>query len=158
LVEKCGPVERFNILTGELPVGQDRSGYAWHGRRGAPGLRWLGTSVYELPAGQWTFPYHYHHGVEEWLYVVAGSPTLREPVGERELGPGDLVCFLSGPDGAHAVRGPGRVVMFSGVAATGAASISVYPDSDKLGVRPPGGGPDRLDFRRGDAVDYWDGE
>jgi hypothetical protein len=25
-------------------------------------------------------------------------------------------------------------------------------------VRPPGGGPDRLDFRRGDAVDYWDGE
>jgi hypothetical protein len=39
-----------------------------------------------------------------------------------------------------------------------AASISVYPDSDKLGVRPSGGGPDRLDFRRGDAVDYWDGE
>jgi hypothetical protein len=34
----------------------------------------------------------------------------------------------------------------------------VYPDSDKLGVRPPAGGPDRLDFRRRDAVDYWDGE
>ena len=48
--------------------------------------------------------------------------------------------------------------MFSGVAAAGAASVSVYPDSDKLGVRPPGGGPDRLDFRRRDAVDYWDGE
>lgn len=72
--------------------------------------------------------------------------------------PGDLVCFPSGPDGAHAVRGPGRVVMFSGVAASGAPSVSVYPDSDKLGVRPPDGGPDRLDFRRGDAVDYWDGE
>jgi hypothetical protein len=37
-------------------------------------------------------------------------------------------------------------------------SISVYPDSDKLGVRPPDGGEDRLDFRRGDAVDYWDRE
>jgi hypothetical protein len=48
--------------------------------------------------------------------------------------------------------------MFSGVAAVGAPSVSVYPDSDKLGVRPPGGGPDRLDFRRRDAVDYWDGE
>jgi hypothetical protein len=36
-------------------------------------------------------------------------------------------------------------------------SIAVYPDSDKLGTRP-GGGDDRLDFRRADAVDYWDGE
>lgn len=123
----------------------------------ASGLRWLGASVYELPDGQWTFPYHYHHGVEEWLYVVAGAPTLREAAGERGLSPGDLVCFPSGPDGAHAVRGPGRVVMFSGVASTG-ASVSVYPDSDKVGVRPHGGGPDRLNFRRGDAVEYWEGE
>jgi uncharacterized cupin superfamily protein len=154
-------MHRLNVLTGRLPVRQDRSGYAWRGRRGVAdefGLRWLGASVYELPDGQWTFPYHYHHGVEEWLYVVAGAPTLRDPSGERVLALGDLVCFPSGPDGAHAVGGPGRVVMFSGVAAAGAASVSVYPDSDKLGVPPPGGGPDRLNFRRGDAVDYWDGE
>ena len=154
-------MQRFNVLTGELPVQDDRSGYAWRGRRGVarePGLRSLGASVYELPAGQWTFPYHYHYGVEEWLYVILGTPTLRDPSGEQVLAPGDLVCFASGPDGAHAVRGPGRVVMFSGLVAAAAASVSVYPDSDKIGVRPPGGGPDRLDFRRGDAVDYWDGE
>ena len=154
-------MRRFNVLNGQLPVKQERSGYGWSGRRGLPGevgLRLLGASVYELPDGQWTFPYHYHHGVEEWLYVVAGAPALRDVTGERVLAPGDLVCFPSGPDGAHAVRGPGRVLMFSGVAAAQAASVSVYPDSDKLGVRPPGGGPDRLDFRRGDAVDYWDGE
>jgi hypothetical protein len=48
--------------------------------------------------------------------------------------------------------------MFSGVAAAEGASVSVYPDSDKLGIRPSGGGPDRLDFRRDDAVGYWDGE
>jgi hypothetical protein len=30
-----------------------------------------------------------------------------------------------------------------------------YPDSDKLGAGPP---HERLFFRRGDAVDYWDGE
>jgi uncharacterized cupin superfamily protein len=154
-------VHRFNVLTGELPVQQDRSGYGWRGRRGVArelGLRSLGASVYDLPAGQWTFPYHYHHGVEEWLYVVAGAPTLRDPARERALSPGELVCFPSGPDGAHAVRGPGRVVMFSGVPVAVAASVSVYPDSAKLGVRPPGDGPDRLNFRRGDAVDYWDGE
>lgn len=150
-------MHRFNVLTGELPVRQDRAGYAWRGRRGVPsefGLRWLGASAYELPDDQWTFPYHYHHGAEEWLYVVAGTPTLRDPDGERLLAPGDLVCFPSGPSGAHAVRGPGRVVMFS--AGGSGASISVYPDSDKLGVRPPGGGEDRLNFRRRDAVDYWE--
>jgi uncharacterized cupin superfamily protein len=155
------PMQRFNVLTGELPLQQSRPGFVWRGRRGVPrelGLRRLGASVYELAAGQWTFPYHYHHGVEEWLYVAGGAPTLRDPAGERVLAPGDLVCFPSGPGGAHAVRGPGRVVMFSGVAAPGAASVSVYPDSDKVGVRPAGGGPDRLDFRRREAVDYWDGE
>jgi uncharacterized cupin superfamily protein len=154
-------MRRFNVLTDELPVKQNRSGYAWSGRRGMAGelgLRCFGASVYELADRQWTFPYHYHHGVEEWLYVVAGAPTLRDPTGKRVLAPGDLVCFPSGPDGAHAVSGPGRVVMFSGVAAAEVASVSIYPDSDKVGVRPPGGGPDRLDFRRGDAVDYWDGE
>jgi len=154
-------VRRFNVLSDELPSRQDRPGFAWRGRRGVAseaGLGWLGASVYELAAGQSAFPYHYHHGVEEWLYVVAGAPTLRDPAGERELSPGDLVCFPSGPDGAHAVRGPGRVMMFSGVQSTGAASVSVYPDSDKVGVRPPGGGPDRLDFRRRDGVDYWEGE
>jgi uncharacterized cupin superfamily protein len=154
-------VRRFNVMTGELPVQQDRLGYTWRGRRGLAqesGLRWFGASVFELPEGQWTFPYHYHHGLEEWLYVVAGAPTLREPAGERALSAGDLVCFPSGPDGAHAVRGPGRVAMFSGAASDSAASVSVYPDSDNVGVRPPGGGPDRLDFRRADAVDYWEGE
>jgi uncharacterized cupin superfamily protein len=154
-------MRRFNLLTGELSAQQDRVGYAWRGRRGVAGelgLRCLGASVFELPEGQWTFPYHYHHGVEEWLYVIAGAPLVREPAGERVLAAGDLVCFPSGPDGAHSIRGPGRVVVFSGAAAAPAASVSVYPDSDKVGVRPPGGGPDRLDFRRGDAVDYWEGE
>lgn len=140
---------------------QDRPGYSWRGRRGMAeecGLRWFGASVYELPEDQWTYPYHYHHGVEEWLYVVSGAPTLRDPAGERGLSPADMVCFPSGPEGAHAVRGPGRVMMFSGVASATAASVSVYPDSGKVGVRPPRGGPDRLNFRRSDAVDYWEGE
>jgi hypothetical protein len=38
-------------------------------------------------------------------------------------------------------------------------SISVYPESDKLGTRPGAQGDgDNLNFRRGDAVDYWSGE
>jgi uncharacterized cupin superfamily protein len=154
-------MKRVNVLNGELPNEGERPGYAWRARYRVArelGLRSLGASVYELPAGESSFPYHYHHGVEEWLCVVSGAPTLRDPAGERVLAPGDLVAFPSGPDGAHAVRGPGRIVMFSGIDAAAGASMSVYPDSDKLGVRPRGGGPNVLNFRRGDAVDYWDGE
>ena len=37
--------------------------------------------------------------------------------------------------------------------------IPVYPDSDKIGTRPVEvGEADRLNFRRSEAVDYWDGE
>lgn len=154
-------MRRFNAISGELDVEQDRPGFRWQGRRGLgreAGLRWLGASVIELPDGEWSFPYHYHHGVEEWLFVVAGTPVLRDPGGERPLSAGDLVCFPSGPEGAHAVRGPGRIVLFSGVESDNTTSISVYPDSAKVGTRPSTDGADRLDFRRGDHVDYWDGE
>lgn len=34
------------------------------------------------------------------LVVVAGTPTLRAPEGERELATGDCVLFPDGPDGA----------------------------------------------------------
>jgi uncharacterized cupin superfamily protein len=150
-------VKRFNIVDGALDLEQDRPGYSWSAARSVGkrlGASLIGASVYELPAGQRSFPFHYHHGVEEWLYVVAGTPSVRTPAGEQPLKPGDLVCFPVGPDGAHAVTGPGRVVLFS---ANREPSISVYPDSDKIGPRP-GRGADRLDFRRGDGVDYWDGE
>jgi len=147
----------FNLASGPLePTREDRDG--WRARSqpigAAIGAQLIGGSVYELDDGQRTWPFHYHHGVEEWLVVIAGTPTVRLPDGERVLTPGDVVCFPSGPEGAHAVRGPGRVLMLS---ANRAPSISVYPDSDKIGTRPEGG-TDRLNFRRGDAVDYWDGE
>jgi uncharacterized cupin superfamily protein len=149
-------VRRFNLFTGDLGLAQEREGFRWRGARVGEriGARRIGGSVYELGGGERTFPYHFHHGVEEWLLVVDGTPTLRTPDGERELRRGDLVCFPVGPAGAHRVAGPGRVLILS---ANREPSISVYPDSDKLGSRP-GGDEDRLNFRRGDAVDYWEGE
>lgn len=66
---------------------------------------------------------------EEWLYVVSGTPILRDPGGERTLDPGSLVAFPSGPLGGHAVRGPGRIVIFSaGARGFGEAFVTVYPD------------------------------
>ncbi len=139
----------------------------WENEHGRPGFRWrhrrvggerLGFGLYKLPPGERTFPYHFHYGNEEWLIALAGSPTLRTPDGERELAPGDAVCFRAGPEGGHQVvnRGdaPARFLILSTLVEPG---VVVYPDSDKLGTRP-GVDRDRLNFPRRAAVDYWEGE
>jgi len=153
--------EVFNIFDGELDLERDRPGFSW--RRAMVGAKIgaekLGASLYELEPGERTFPYHYEYGVEEWLLVVAGQPTLRVPDGEQELRPGDVVCFREGPDGAHQVRnetdGSIRVLIFSTKAVPDAA---VYPDSRKVGIWTGNeADPPRL-FRIGTELDYWDGE
>ena len=53
----------------------------------------IGATVFETQAGDKQGPYHYHHGVEQWLYVVSGAPILRDGAGERTLEPGELVAF-----------------------------------------------------------------
>jgi uncharacterized cupin superfamily protein len=115
-----------------------------------------GMTVYELPVGQAVCPYHYEYSEEEWLLVLAGSVEVRHPEGNETLGPSQVAFFPRGPAGAHGIRNAGedtaRVLMFSNVAELAATA---YPDSDKLGVYPVG---ERHLFRRGDAVDYYDGE
>ena len=151
-------MRRFNLRSGELEYESERPGFRWRATRVGDrlGAEAIGATVYLLDADERTFPYHLHHGVEEWLLVVDGEPTVRTPAGERRLRPGDMLGFPAGADGGHGVRGPGRVVIFS---ANREPSISVYPDSDKLGTRPGGDADaDVLNFRRADAVDYWEGE
>ena len=122
------------------------------------GAEQLGATVYELPPGQAICPYHYEYGEEEWLLVLLGTPTLRHPEGTDVLDPWDVVCFTRGPEGAHLVRNetkkPVRVLMFSSVVYP---NISVYPDSDKIGIRP-GNDEDKLNVRRSSGVGYFDGE
>jgi uncharacterized cupin superfamily protein len=107
----------------------------------------IGATVYDMRSGEKLWPYHFHHGVEEWLYVVSGAPVLRDPRGERVLAPAELVAFASGPAGGHGLRGPGRVVMFSaGARGFGEAYVTVYPDSDKIAAAPG------VIFRRADGT------
>jgi uncharacterized cupin superfamily protein len=119
--------------------------------REALGGELIGCTLYEVDEGKQLWPYHFHWNNDEWLLVVAGAPTLRTPDGERVLRPGDVVAFPEGEAGAHTLRGPGRVAIFS----TRNQGAVEYPDSGKRGTGPPW---DRLYFRRSDAVDYWDGE
>ena len=53
------------------------------------GAQQTGTSVYELPPGQALCPYHYEYGEEEWLLVLQGHPSVRDPDGTHTLEPDD---------------------------------------------------------------------
>jgi uncharacterized cupin superfamily protein len=154
-------VQSFNLFDGELGEERDRPGFSW---RRAPvgrllGAEKIGASLYELQPGERSFPYHYEYGNEEWLLVVAGRPTLRDPSGEHELRPGDVVCFPEGPEGAHQVRNdseePSRILI---VSTRVTPDTAVYPDSGKVGIwTGHDADPPRI-FKVDSTVDYSHGE
>jgi uncharacterized cupin superfamily protein len=149
-----GPANVFDV---ELEFDPDeREGYCRRWARIGPlvGGEKLGMSVYVLEDGEWICAYHYEWGSEEWLIVLDGTPTLRTPEGEHAMEPGDIVCFREGPEGAHNVRGPGRVAMLSTKRRVG---MTEYPDSDKIAFWAAPGGVDYM-LRRTPSLDYWDGE
>jgi uncharacterized cupin superfamily protein len=152
----------FNIFHGQVdegPEGNNPPGYEQTRvvRVGTKiGAAQIGMSIYELPAGQAVCPYHFEWTHEEWLIVLAGTPTLRTPQGEQTLEPGDTVCFPAGPQGAHKVGNdadqPARVALLSSKNPVG---IAEYPDSDKVGVWVS---DQHYMLRRSSTLDYWDGE
>ncbi len=117
-----------------------------------------GTSLYEIPPGEALCPYHYEYGEEEWVLVIEGNPTLRDPDGTHTLEPWDVVFFPRGPEGAHRIQNDSdanvRIIMWSDFVSP---SITVYPDSDKFGVWASNE-EDSILVRRSSAVDYYDGE
>ena len=113
--------------------------------------------IYDLAPGQSSSPYHYEYE-EEWLLVIDGSIAVRAPDGEHTLKRGDLVCFPAGPDGAHKLmnrsESSARALLFSSARVP---AVSVYPDSDKIGVWS-GDEANDLVFKRGSAVPWSEGE
>jgi uncharacterized cupin superfamily protein len=154
-----------NIFEPDLNERYDREGFRWLYESVArnAGSERLGASVYEVPPGQATFPYHYHLANEELLIVLRGRPHLRTPAGWRELAQGEVVTFPVGERGAHQLVNQGdEPVRLLIVSEMRSPDITVYPDSGKIGAREhaPGSGREglRLNFLGPDAVDYWEGE
>jgi uncharacterized cupin superfamily protein len=89
--------------------------------------------VYDVEPGD-SFPYHYEY-VEEWLLVVDGAVVVRVPDGEAQLDRGELLRFPAGPEGAHQIMNRGhttaRLLLKAALPA-----VSVYPDTDAIGVWP----------------------
>jgi uncharacterized cupin superfamily protein len=156
-----------NLFEPDWDAEQDRPPFTWRRARlgRQTGARSLGASLYELPAGAATFPFHIHHANEEMILVLAGRPTLRTLEGERELEPGEVVACPVGRAGAHRLdnRGeePARVLI---VGTMVYPEVVEYPDSGKVRVsgQPPGAPRSEddllLTLRVEASVDYFEGE
>jgi uncharacterized cupin superfamily protein len=89
----------------------------------------LVAAVWELQAGAAPGPYHLHHGTDEYLIVLRGTPTLRTPEGERELAEGEAVQFPRGRAGAHQLSNRSDSVVRVVIAAYhGTPEVIEYPD------------------------------
>lgn len=115
------------------------------------------VSVYELPPKKAAYPYHYHHNNEETFYIISGEGILRTPDGERTVRGGELLFFPTGPEGAHKLTNASETEMlvYIDFDAVQEVDITVYPDSEKIGVWGMGINklyPDDAD------VDYYEGE
>jgi uncharacterized cupin superfamily protein len=153
-------VDTFNLYGDSWDLEEEHGAFqirdAWVGHR--LGAQLIGGSLYEIDPGRKLWPYHFHYANEEWLVVVRGKPTLRTPDGEQQLVEGDAACFPRGEAGGHQVwndtEEPVRVLMLSTMLVP---EVLEYPDSGKIASRDAEGKRIFL-TRRGEDVDYWDGE
>jgi uncharacterized cupin superfamily protein len=156
-----------NVFGDEWDSEQSDPGFSWKRMRLGVrlGAEKLGASLYELPPGQRSFPYHLHHANEELLLVLDGAVTVRREDGEEELQRGDTALFPGGPNGAHQIVNrsdrPARFLMVSTMIEP---EILEYPDSGKVGLMagaPPGRGDEgglKAYLRRDAEVGYLEGE
>jgi len=125
----------------------------------------IGTSLYELPPGKRAWPYHYHTGNEEAIYVLAGEGSIRLDGERHPLSAGDYVACPADERGGHRVINDSDAPLrYLAISTMDDPDVLVYPDSEKIGVytgSAPGDHENRelTKYFPADAdVDYWEGE
>jgi uncharacterized cupin superfamily protein len=148
-----------NIYRSELSEGDD---YRRARLAEAAGAEHLGLTVYELGPGQ-GMHFHYHLQREELLIVLDGTLAVRTAEGWQDAPEGEVIAFPRGERGAHGYENrsdkPVRLLMLS---EQNAPNVSVYPDSNEVGIFDAPHPKDRrfgAVFNIGDAVsDYGGGQ
>lgn len=123
----------------------------------------LGCSLYVLPPGSKSWPYHYHTANEEAIYVLDKEGTIRLTGEPRALRPGDYVALPADESGAHRVENDSEEPLrFLALSTMQEPDVTVFLDSGKLGVfvgtAPGGRGERTLDgyYWIDDNVGYWE--
>src|SRR5688572_14911644 len=63
------------------------------------GLERIGVMIVRVAPNAESFPYHFHHGEEEFAYVLSGRGVCEIGTEISEIGPGDFIGFPAGPTG-----------------------------------------------------------
>ncbi|KAG8466734.1 hypothetical protein KFE25_008113 [Diacronema lutheri] len=139
-----------------------------HAADGAP-LPKLGCSLCELEPGNTMWPFHYHLGSHEAIYVLSGSGVMRwgYPVSKMvPVAEGDFIGMPPGPECAHQLTNTGTTVLrYLCMDSKAHPDVTVLPDSQKYGVvaavPPHDGRAHHLHtafFSVEDAKPFFDGE
>jgi uncharacterized cupin superfamily protein len=123
----------------------------------------LGCSLYELPPGEQSWPYHYHTANEEAIYVLAGAGQLRTPDGTEAISAGTFCSFPADESGGHrVVNDSDDPLRYLAISTMNEPDVTIYPEKEMFGVfvgSPPGGRKDRSfeGYYPMDAeTEYWD--
>ncbi len=103
------------------------------------GLRAFGVNLTRLVPGAQSALRHVHTVQDEFIYILAGAPTLITDAGETPLGPGDCVGFPAGGTAHHLINRSSAAVVYLEVGDRARGDSATYPDDDlKLALNEDG--------------------
>lgn len=99
----------------------------------ANGLTKFGVNLTEMAPGAISALRHWHSEEDEFIYIVAGTPTLVTDAGEEILRAGMCACFPAGSGDGHRLENRSdAVVHYLEVGNRSAGEQVHYPDSDMI--------------------------
>lgn len=103
------------------------------------GLTNFGVNLTTLPPGQASSLRHAHSRQDEFIYILAGFPTLIDNQGATPLSPGMCAGFKAGTGNAHQlVNQSADEVIYLEIGDRTAGDEAMYPDND-IAARLEGG-------------------
>jgi len=116
------------------------------------GLANFGVNLTRLAPGSVSALRHAHSRQDEFVYILAGHPTLVTDAGETVLAPGMCAGFKAGTgDGHHLVNRGTEEVVYLEVGDRAAGDQGTYPDDDLQAALGPDG---KWRFTRKDGTPY----
>jgi uncharacterized cupin superfamily protein len=95
----------------------------------------LVVSIYEVPPGKVSWPFHYHAANEEVFLILEGEGELRTLNQRIQVKAGDFMRFPPGKNGAHQLKNTSQQLLrYMDIGTAIHPDITVMPDSNKIGV------------------------
>lgn len=117
-------------------------------------LKDFSCNIRSLEKGKFSYPYHFHHNVEELFVIISGKGELRTPQGIKDIDSGDIALFEKGETGAHQLFNPNtEALVYLDLRTLNNFDACEYPDTGKVNILPQ-----KEIFYKGDKVDYFEGE